>query len=69
VGERAEQRLVKKLVAQPSVEALDEAVLHWLARSDVVPVDPGLAGPLQDCVGRKLRAVVADDRLRLVGLC
>jgi hypothetical protein len=37
--EAGEQVLVEAFVAQPSVEALDEAILHWFARSDVVPFD------------------------------
>ena len=37
--QRREQRLVEAFVAQAPVEALDEAVLHWLARGDVVPLD------------------------------
>ncbi len=33
------RRLIEKLVAHPTVEAFDEAVLHRLAGRDVVPVD------------------------------
>lgn len=32
-----EQRFVQALVSEAPVQALDEAVLHRLARSDVVP--------------------------------
>ena len=35
--EGGEQMLVEALVAQPAVEALDEAILRRLARCDVVP--------------------------------
>jgi hypothetical protein len=38
VRQRAEQGFVQQLVAQPAVEALDEAVLLRLSRCDVVPV-------------------------------
>ena len=31
--------LVEQFVPQPAVEALDESILDWLARGDVVPVD------------------------------
>jgi hypothetical protein len=39
--ERGEQSLVRKLVAQATVETFDEGVLHRLARRNVVPVDLG----------------------------
>jgi len=39
MGERDEQRLVQKLVAQAAVERLDEGVLLRLAGRDVVPDD------------------------------
>jgi len=42
MGERSEERLVQQLVAQPAVEALDEGILLWLARRDVMPFDPCL---------------------------
>jgi hypothetical protein len=51
-------------VAQPAVEALDEAVLLWFAGCNVVPPDAGLVGPVQDGVRGQLRAVVTDDRIR-----
>ena len=38
VGQRREQRLVEAFVTQAAVEAFDEAVLHRLARCDVMPV-------------------------------
>ena len=42
MGERSEQRLVEQLVTQSSIEALNECILLWLARRDVVPFDPCL---------------------------
>ena len=48
VGQRGEQCLVEAFVAQTTIEALDEAVLHRLARRDVVPLDPALLRPAQD---------------------
>ncbi len=56
---RGEQRLVEALVPEAPVEALDEAVLHRLARRDVVPFDLPLLGPSEDRAGGELRAVVA----------
>jgi hypothetical protein len=51
-------------VAQPAVEALDEAVLLRFARRDVVPADAGRIRPAQDRVRGQLGAVVADDGVR-----
>ena len=48
--EIGEQVLVEALVAQPAVEALHEAILHWFARRDVVPFDAALLLPNQDGV-------------------
>ncbi len=47
LGQRREQRLVQQFIAQPAVEALDEGILHGLARRDVVPVDTALVGQLR----------------------
>lgn len=33
------QRLIETFVPQAVVEALDEAILHWLARGDAMPLD------------------------------
>ena len=64
MGQRSEQGFVEQLVSQATVEALDEPVLLGLARRDVVPANTGAVCPLQDGVGRVLRAVIADDRVR-----
>jgi len=40
-GMAGEQVLVEALVPQPAIEALHEAILHRLARRDVVPLDLG----------------------------
>jgi hypothetical protein len=52
----AEQVLVKAFIAEAAVEALDEAILHRLARSDIVPFDGVILLPLQDRSGGELRA-------------
>ena len=59
-----EQVLVEALVAEASVQALDEAVLLGLAGGDVVPLDSAFLLPAQDGMGGQLGAVVADDHLR-----
>jgi hypothetical protein len=55
VGQVAEQRLVQKLVPHSAVETFDEAVLHRLARCDVVPFDLVLGAPLQDRIRGQFR--------------
>ena len=42
-----EDLLVQAFVAQPAVEAFDEAVLLRLAGRDVVPIITGAVGPFQ----------------------
>lgn len=39
VRQRAEERLIEKLVPQPAIEALGEGVLLRLARLNVLPAD------------------------------
>lgn len=66
------QRFVQKLVAQSTVEALDEGVLGRLARRDVVPVDlavvcegqDGVRGELGSVACWELRTVEGYGRLR-----
>ena len=60
-----EQAFVEQLVAHSSVEGFDIAVLHRLAGSDVVPLDPMLFAPAQDRVRGELGAVVGHDHPRL----
>ena len=55
-----EQVLVQALVPQTAVEAFHEAVLHRLARRDVVPFDLAVLLPFEHGVRRQLGAVVAD---------
>lgn len=50
VGKVAEHGLVKQLIAHPPVEALEEPILDWLSRRDVVPFGPVLGTPAQDTV-------------------
>src|SRR5947209_12854772 len=60
----AEQVLVEAFVAEATIEALDEAILHRLARSNVVPFNGVILLPLQDRSGGQLRAIVANDHQR-----
>ncbi len=64
ISQAREQHLVEELVAEAAVEALDEAVLHRLARRDVVPVDASPLAPGEDCHRGQLRPVVRDNHLR-----
>ena len=45
MAQRLEQVFVEAFFAHPPVEALDQAVLHWLAGRDVVPADLSLLLP------------------------
>jgi len=63
--DRGEERFVQAFVAEPSVEAFHEAVLHWFAWRDVVPLNGSLLAPSQDRHAGQFRAVVADNGLRL----
>jgi hypothetical protein len=47
LSERGEDFLVQTLVAEPSVEALDESVLLRFARRDVMPFEAALVRPFQ----------------------
>jgi hypothetical protein len=68
LGQRGEQRLVEAFVAQATIEALDEAVLHRLARRNVVPIDPPLLRPAQDGRRSQFGAIVADESLWLAAV-
>jgi hypothetical protein len=65
VVEIEEQRLIEQFVAHATVEALDEAVLHGLARRNQVPVDAVVFAPGEHGVAGVFRAVVGDDHARL----
>ena len=57
LSQRREQRLVQQFIPVPTVEAFDEAILHGLARSDIMPGDAAPIGPGQDGVAGKFGAV------------
>ena len=52
-----EQILIEAFVAQASVEALDETVLHWLTRRDVMPLYSMVLLPFEGGVRGQLCAV------------
>ena len=54
----AEAVLVQAFVAQPAIEALNEAVLHRLARGDVMPLDAAVLLPPKDRIRGPLGAVI-----------
>jgi hypothetical protein len=56
--------LVQALVAQATIEALNEAVLLRLARSDVMPLDAGVLAPGENGVTGQFGSVVADHHAR-----
>src|SRR3546814_4154550 len=59
-----EQRLIQKLIAHPAIKALDIAVLHRLARRDIMPLDPDLAAPYEHRDRRQLGPVAAHEHPR-----
>lgn len=56
---------VEALVAQPSVEAFGECVLHWLAGRDVVPASTSVAAPPQHGMRCHFRSIIRDNHVRL----
>ena len=67
MGDVVEQRLVQKLVPHSAVGTFDEAVLHGLARCDVVPLNLVLCAPLQDRVRGQFGAVALREPALLIG--
>src|SRR5437868_4844634 len=61
VGQAPEHGLVQELISEPAVERLHEAVLHRLARRDVMPGNSSLLLPAQERHRRELSAIVADQ--------
>jgi hypothetical protein len=59
VRQRAEQRLVEKLIPQLPVEALAGGVLLRLARLNVLPANAALVRPLQDRIRGQIASILA----------
>lgn len=55
---REELMGVQELIAQPSVEGLDQPVVGGLSRPRVVELHAAPVGPLVECLRRELRPVV-----------
>lgn len=64
MGKAHEQDLVGRLVTHLAIEALEIAILHRLARSDVI-----LAAPCEHGIAREFGAIIADDHPPLAALC
>lgn len=62
---KTEERLVQELIAQATVEALDEGVLGRLAGCDAMPVKLAISNELRDRVSGELGTVIAGNRLGL----
>src|SRR6218665_2257101 len=60
--QRREQGFVEAFVAEAAIEAFHEAVLHWLARRDVMPVDVRVLAPFQNGHACHLRAIIGNNR-------
>ena len=61
VIQRIEDLLIQQFVAHAAVEAFNEAILHRLARRDVVPVDLAVLLPFQDGVESQLRPITPSE--------
>ena len=59
--EREEQGLVQQLIPHLAIEALDVAVLHWLPRHDVVPLDLLILRPGEDGVRSEFGPVAPSE--------
>ena len=58
-----EEVFVEALIAQATIEALDEGVLGGLAGRDIVPLDLGVLDPFEDRVTGQFGAIVRDNHL------
>lgn len=67
-GEAAEKMLAEALVPQPADEALNKAVLHRLARRDVMPFDLAVPAPGEDRMRGQVGAIVTDHHARPASL-
>ena len=65
MGEVIEDLFIEELVAQESVEAFDEGVLHRLAGRDIMPANASVVLPIEHCAAGQLCPIVTDDHLRL----
>lgn len=61
VAVAGEEVLVEAFIAQPTIEAFHEAILHGLARRDVVPRHGLVLLPFEDGVRCQLGSIVRDD--------
>lgn len=59
-----EQRVILRLVLDAPIEVLDEPVLPWLSKRDVVPFGPVEVAPGQHRDQGQFRAIVADHHGR-----
>ncbi len=62
VGQTPESMLVQAFIAESAVEALNEGVLHRLARLDIVPGDP-TRNPPQDRATSQFGPIITDNDL------
>lgn len=64
VGEAEKPVLLQAFVAQPSIEALDERVLHRLPSPDELQANTAPLRPGEQRAARELGAIVSDDGRR-----
>src|SRR5215207_8060750 len=64
LAQAVEDLAIEQLVAEPGIEALDEAVLPWAAGGDVGGLGPYRRDPFLHRLGHELGAVVGADVAR-----
>ncbi len=57
MGQVAEYSLAEQFIPHPSVDTFDEAVLHRIARRDILPFNPLLGTLRQDGVRSQFRPI------------
>ena len=65
----SEQLYIQAFIPEPSVEALDKAVLHRLAGPDEVQLHSMLIGPTVHDPAAKLRPIIHRDGFGIAALC
>ena len=63
-SECVEDLAIQQLIAQPGIEAFDEAILPGASRRDVGRFGTGCCDPVLDSFGHELRAIIGTNVLR-----
>src|SRR5574343_1440464 len=63
LGQTRKPMVVKTLIPEPAVEALDERILRRFARLDQLELHTVLVGPLVQCLAGEFRSLFSPDGL------